>query len=177
MKDNILKIQVFRKVGDDVRLLYGQSEEKHGEKYFHRRVLKEFNFEIHKTNWPEAMSLSIKEYQLIQLGQEDTLKRKLLCTSKYHFFYDEDEDFSCKLLLTIHDAGGQEICNIVYRQRDSENRPYWDTGYVLSADLRRFQYFFSVIIFPRSTTCLKKLIGTLKLMRMRSKTRPIKDRS
>ena len=110
--------------------MYGQSEEKHGEKFFNRRVLKEFLFNIKKTNWPEAMNLVIKEFELLQLSPDDKIKRKLLCTSNYNFFHDEEEDFSCKLWLRVIDKGGKEISNTVYTQRDSENRVYWDIGYV-----------------------------------------------
>ena len=146
-------------MGREVYLLYGQSEEKLGEAYFHHRVLKEFSFDIRKTDWPEEMIMYIKEYKLIQ--QEDTLKRKLLCTSKYSFYYDEDEDFSGKLWFKLTDAGGEEIFNTVYTRRDSENQPYWDIGYVLNVSQIKIMIStflkLLVIIFLRSTTCLKKL--------------------
>lgn len=146
-------------MGCDVHLLYGQSEEKHGEAFFHHRVLKEFSFDIHKTDWPEAMTMFIKEYKLIQ--HEDTVKRKLLCTSKYNFYYDEDEDLAGKLWLQVTDAGGEEICNTVYTRRDSENRSYWDIGYVINVSYGEIMIsiflILSVIIFPRSTMCLRKL--------------------
>ena len=93
-------------------------------------VLKEFLFNIKKTNWPEAMILVIKEFELIQLSPEVKIERKLLCTSNYNFYHDEEEDFSCKLWLRVIDKGGEEILNTVYTQRDTENRVYWDIGYV-----------------------------------------------
>ena len=104
------------------------------------------------------MTLVIKEYDLIQRSQDDDVRRKLLCTSKYDFYHDEDEDFQAKLWLRVIDEGGAEIANIVYTQRDSENRQYWDIGYVSSADLRRLLHclFVPVIISPRSTTYLKR---------------------
>lgn len=111
-------------------IIYGQSEDKFGEKYFHQRVLKEFRFDVQKTNWPEAMTLIINEYRLIQTSPEDDLKRKLLCTSKYNFYHDEDEEFSCKLWLQVIDETDKEIVSTVFRRRDSENLKYWDTGYV-----------------------------------------------
>lgn len=114
--------------------MYGQSEEQHGEKYFHRRILKEFQFDILKTNYPEAMNLVIKEYQLIPTGPDliHDVKRKLLCTSQYQFFHDEDEDYAVKVALCVIDKGGEVISNLVYTQRDSENRQYWDIGYIIS---------------------------------------------
>ena len=90
--------------------------------------MKEFQFHIKKHDWPEEMTLTIKEYDIIE--HEGKLRRKLLCRSEYNFFHDADEDFSCKVWLKVVDAGGMEIVNTVYTRRDAENRIYWDIGCV-----------------------------------------------
>ena len=76
---------------------------------------------------PIKMTITITEYQIYditELKQSETVKRRFLCCSSYYFYTDEDEGSIDKCLLVIKDNFGVVCFKETFNRVDFLNRKY-----------------------------------------------------
>ena len=88
---------------------------------------------VSSTFWrkPITLHITVNEYQVYNISSiksEETWKRRLLCSSVYDFFPDEDQDDIEKCRLTIKDNFGCICFQEIYNRIDEHNR-HWSLFY------------------------------------------------